>query len=424
MKKQLFKKTVLCLFSLLFFSCAKDILEEKSSSVVEFSAKQIEQYYDTLKVNKAFQISGRSLKLQDFIQPDWNGALNAISPAFQYMEVPISLSKKEIIAYELDAGKTQNSQLRFQYSFSTLLFFKKANAEIQTNIITYIPNESYIKQHKKPINKNRINALDNIFSGYIEYKDLHGNVKQLAKIENGAMVQMYNLTAKGKSSKSDPTFSMASCQEVCLPRYQEICVGQIGTGFPEDYTCYTTIIGQDCFTICTGGGEDVPTPTNPGNPNPGDNPPPVDPLVNNRFKIDECDMVLDEGSVEFDEGEPLPPDYDPQQNQPKPKINHRYVSPRGTIFTEWTDNSGRIHLHAKLDSWYIGFFQSYKTSLLAIGANVSTIFEMFNEGKFVWPTSWAGIYSAEAEYIYEEMGEYYKDKKERNKQNGGSPCKK
>ena len=135
-------------------------------------------------------------------------------------------------------------------------------------------------------------------------------------------------------------------------------------------------------------------------------------------------MVLDEGSVEFDEGEPLPPDYDPQQNQPKPKINHRYVSPRGTIFTEWTDNSGRIHFHAKLDSWYIGFFQSYKTSLLAIGANVSTIFEMFNEGKFVWPTSWAGIYSAEAEYIYEEMGEYYKDKKERNKQNGGSPCKK
>jgi|GEM_PF-6590924 len=90
--------------------------------------------------------------------------------------------------------------------------------------------------------------------------------------------------------------------------------------------------------------------------------------------------------------------------------------------TSRQDNSGRKHVHIQLTSYYQGFITSFRAGLLTVGANVSTIFEMFKNGKFVWPVSWAGLYSAQADYIFLEMGEYYKHKKERNSNNGGN-CK-
>ena len=93
------------------------------------------------------------------------------------------------------------------------------------------------------------------------------------------------------------------------------------------------------------------------------------------------------------------------------------------MITDWVDNTGRKHVHVKMDTYYSGFFNSFTTYLLSIGTGVTIIFDMFKSGKvFVPPTSWASFYGAETKYIVEEMQEYYEAKKQQNQKNG-TTCK-
>lgn len=435
MKKNLLEKLSFFLLALTLYSCSKEKFNDKNRPL-ELSTQQVKEYYNSLKINKVFQLSESQIKVADLIAPKWDGAVKGIQKGYEYIEVPISMSKKEVSLYEMDPGRKQNAQIRAENSFSTLVFYRSSESDIQTAVLTYIPNDDFVANPSRPISQNRIGNMDSRFSGYVEYKDLDGKVKRIAKIVNGISVKAYDITpapssrsAKGRmmSAPAGPenVMNSSSCFPVCTPIFQTICAGPAGpgTGFDEDINCETTQIGENCHWVCSGGG-DVPTPGGPGSGGGGTPTNPVDPYQNEKFDIDECEMVFEAMDMEFDEGEPLPEDYDPQQNQPKPKPTHRYVSPNGTIFTEWTDNSGRVHLHAQLGSYYKGYFNNFKNSLITIGTGISGVFDLFKEGKFVSPVSWGAFYGSQGEYIFGEMSEYYKDKKERNKKNGGSPCKK
>jgi len=130
-------------------------------------------------------------------------------------------------------------------------------------------------------------------------------------------------------------------------------------------------------------------------------------------EIDGCPSVLDE-----------PDQKDPQEGDPKKvsKVDWQYKTKNGTVVTDWTDNTGRKHTHIKMDTYYSGFINSFVKGFIKTGTGVNTLFEMFKSGKLVSPLSWGTLYADEANYIIDEMKEYYDAKKERNKQNGTS-CK-
>lgn len=165
-------------------------------------------------------------------------------------------------------------------------------------------------------------------------------------------------------------------------------------------------------------------PTGPipiGNPNPGPRAGGGDDGEGNNsvraFEIDGCPLTFD-----FDSDNSFAEGGDPPKKLAK--INYKYTTPNGTLFTEWTDNTGRVHLHADMVSYYKGFAKDFWKQSITLANGLNNIFEMFKAEKLVAPVSWGSFYGAEAEYTFKEMGEYYKDKKERNKKAGGSDCKK
>lgn len=44
-----------------------------------------------------------------------------------------------------------------------------------------------------------------------------------------------------------------------------------------------------------------------------------------------------------------------------------------TMITDWIDNTGRKHIHIKMDIYYSGFSNSFTTDLLSIGTGLNTI---------------------------------------------------
>jgi len=257
---------------LITISCSKNLQEPTNNLKNDFTTSVVRRYYDSLKVNQKVRLSKSVTTLENYLTPNWEDGVKSKSGKFNTMEVPIFNSKRETNLYQLNEVGKGDDKLRANFSFSRLLFYATADGRITSNIITYIPDEKYIKNNNSLMSKNKFNNLDKSFYGFLEYKDINGIPKVLLRIENGIVVHKYIITPNSSLSKSANTAAVTvengtlavNCHPMCIPIYRTICTGiATGTGFEEDWTCETFIFGESCYYVCDGE-PDVPLPGDPG----------------------------------------------------------------------------------------------------------------------------------------------------------------
>src|SRR5690606_32042636 len=114
---------------------------------------------------------------------NWTAAGQNTSGEYSFVEVPIKTEITNVNLYGAEQYNENENATRVAYSYSTLLIYKdSSNNNANSYIVTYLPSIEYIQNHNRPIGRNRIADLSNEFSGYIEYKDLDGNPKQVFTI--------------------------------------------------------------------------------------------------------------------------------------------------------------------------------------------------------------------------------------------------
>lgn len=262
MKKQLY----LLYFLIFLFSCKKEshnqngVFQPNELTVAE-ARNHVRTSLPTNRI--ALTIKRQKIKDSTNIVINWTAASKNTSSEYSYVEVPLTAEVTDLNIYASDLYSENDNATRAAYSYSTLLVYKdSSNSNAKSNMVTYLPDIDYIKSHDRPISKNRISDLSPDFSGYIEYKDLNGDPKQLFRIDAGKITSTKSIsetTPNQIKTTSENSRSLAtaasSCQTVCIPVFQTVCTGPGGGQGPrdKDQICTTRQIGFNCNTICSGG---------------------------------------------------------------------------------------------------------------------------------------------------------------------------
>lgn len=260
------------LLPLLLFSCKKETrIEGKVNQSLKLTIAEARNHIKTTLPTNRLALARTSIEKTDStdLLVNWTAAGQNTSGEYSFVEVPIKTEITNVNLYGAEQYNENENATRVAYSYSTLLIYKdSSNNNANSYIVTYLPSIEYIQNHNRPIGRNRIADLSNEFSGFIEYKNLDGDPKQVFTIEKGNITSTMILSntspiqTKTSSNSKSLAAAAASCQTVCIPIIQTVCVGPGGGQGPrdKDQICTTTQIGNNCNTICNGG----PTGPPPG----------------------------------------------------------------------------------------------------------------------------------------------------------------
>jgi len=248
---------------ILLTACAKEKVARIADLSTDFELKDVKMYFDSAVVNKKNTLTKQTLDSKSDMVPDWSKSDKSRSSQYEVFEIPVSTRDKKLTMYTIGLSRKQDDILRFKYSFSRMIIYRNINGVVDSKIITYIPDESYINKYSATLSKNLFSALQRNFTGFLEYKNMEGKVTRLLRIESGDVIKDYKIGEESKTSDRNDrsTMGILSCTTICTPIFGEICAGPggPGTGVDEDWQCWTTVVGENCIPYCDGGG-DGPTP--------------------------------------------------------------------------------------------------------------------------------------------------------------------
>lgn len=417
----------LCIGLLIITSCEKNNLDTPPPSEGD-GATEILQWYNQNKPKDDNWLKDT--------EPNWSDVYLNDRDSILVYEVPL-INANAVLSSSDKASKTNFAELQKKNNI-TLIFVKNKKSN---SIAGYYMN---VISKNNPVDWDKVHYASPVgVSGMLNYHSMDGTFLNGWLVEDGKIInslrkkssfKLIRTSGASKSSPDNPLSSArttsysdfgGSCGNILVNDYQLSCVtaGEVQTCEPYIANSYTVYVPCTSENDPDGPGT-AGDPGGMGEPDPWENPdnynrwaPTTEQIVNTpvspevgEFEIDGCNFQMDS-----------PDEKNPQKGSPSTiaKVNFQIKTKRGTVITEWTDNSGRVHAHMNFGTFYNGFFKSFKEDLLKIGTGVNFIFDMFKSGKiFVSPTSWAGFYGSEADYVVDEMQEYYKAKKEYNQKNG------
>lgn len=317
---------ILVFFSIVaIYACRKEFSSSEEPASTTFTVEQAKAYLhkelninsEKIVLNAPATISKLNLVMGDAgIQRNritgsvyWEKAKTYKMDNYDVVEVPF-LSQNNFVSvygFGINDHLISNESLTRQAmaSYTSLLVYRKSNTILDRAFVTYIPDVGYLESSIFETDEMSINNIPEAFSGYLEYKNWEQKVLFVLRVDAGEVVKRYSigsnyLNGNGSSlaNKMDDSSleannnyqATSSCQTVCTPIYQTICVDPM-EGFDGPPVCSTQQIGQNCHQVCDGGG----SPNDPPNPGGGgggpSNPNPVSlaetrALINNVF--DKC----------------------------------------------------------------------------------------------------------------------------------------
>jgi hypothetical protein len=278
---------VVTTLTVLTYACRKDINAQigqtSANSTTTFSISQAKSYLDSA-LNSS---TSGSIKLQS-IDPAqqyntsgfvyWKRARTLNAQRFNVVEIPLIINKKKINLYDFakDSVKIKPDASVAQAAFSRIIIYQDGNTKsINKEIITYLPDKSYLTAHKNDASGNWLDNIASDFSGYLEYKNWNGVPMYVLRIAKGKRVARYNLTIikTGSTTKPQVQDTFLDCTDYDVPAYYTVC-SQDSEG--NLYDCDTEMTGDyDIIEICVE--VDIPGPQPPlPDPQPP-TPPPTDP---------------------------------------------------------------------------------------------------------------------------------------------------
>jgi hypothetical protein len=123
---------------------------------------------------------------------DWDKAYSAATLDYDFVETPVQFDRRSAPVFMVSKDPHQklapDPQL-INASFDRLIIYKNELGVTSQKVVTYAPDADYLKKHNGQIKHNRIDKLDNDFSGYLQYRDWDGSIAFILRIENGKAVK-------------------------------------------------------------------------------------------------------------------------------------------------------------------------------------------------------------------------------------------
>lgn len=279
MKKANLKLIILFLILCVgIYGCRKD---EETTTNNEFTVSKAKEYY--IENKKTYFKSSLLFSEGDFNENTedtimWEkGQINTISE-YSVVEVPVANKHRSVMLYNLGFTNGQIDDIRIENSFSRLMIYQdKIGKTIESKIITYIPDESFVRSYKSNNNNISLDTKKSSFTGFIEYRELNRKTISLFRIENGKQKENFSLDQKETNTAireklnqkgSEKTASVnklsvaTGCTSICTPRYGTVCAGPGGGNGPQDKDrfCKTELLGTTCIPVCSGSGPSGPVP--------------------------------------------------------------------------------------------------------------------------------------------------------------------
>lgn len=192
-----------------FFSCKKEITGEFQNPPDPKIDWAKSYYRHSLEptvglVNKPGAIMSADgkvgVKKTNKLTANWDKAIAEETSLYDYVETPLSYEHKISTTLGLvsDPSKAPAANKDvINASFDRLVIFKNKSGEINQRIISYIPDESYLKKKNGKIDHNRVGHLDKDFFGFLQYKSWDDKLLFVLRIENGRPVKRYRMESKG-----------------------------------------------------------------------------------------------------------------------------------------------------------------------------------------------------------------------------------
>jgi hypothetical protein len=153
-----------------------------------------------------------------------------------FVESPLVYNKRTgmLIQDKQTSEQISPGQLQqFNSSFDRLIIYKnKKTGKIDQQIVSYVPDLAYLQKHNFDASKNRINHLDEDFSGYIIYKSWNEKVLSILRVVNGKGVGRIS-KPRSTTVANDVQQSNKAVQDkrkaawVCVPQfiyeYTQLC---------------------------------------------------------------------------------------------------------------------------------------------------------------------------------------------------------
>ncbi|SFH35259.1 hypothetical protein [Pedobacter insulae] len=249
---------MLCL--LLVYSCKKQIGDIFSDPSKPEGLQWAKEYYaQHLQQQNSFSVklsgSKGTLTTTDLKNnkktPVWTKASEGITFQYTFAEIPLRYAHKITPTLALsknpDERPVANPEV-IDASFDRLIIYKDKNGKIGQRIISYIPDEAYLKKHKGNISHNRINQMDKDFFGYVHYKDWEGKALFAIRVENGKAVKRYNLANNVKRG-------ISNLAQSAKPSGSKVMV------LPVDPPDCIYLVTWDWYQDCYYASEEATTPT-------------------------------------------------------------------------------------------------------------------------------------------------------------------
>lgn len=213
--------------------------------------------------------------------PIWEKSTSGISDLYTFVETPIKYEHKITPTFHISNNpntKPVANQQIIDASFDRLIIYKDKSGKIDERIISFVPDEDYLKRHKGDISHNKIDKLDEDFFGYLHYKDWEGNALFILRIEKGIPTNKYEGFTKNPIFNPNTTSGEANTkvafEENCLYSmtwdwYQD-CYYPSPESTSPTY-CDPVVIYNVEYTLISCS----QPPINGG----GDNPPPIPPCL-------------------------------------------------------------------------------------------------------------------------------------------------
>jgi hypothetical protein len=202
--------SLLILLLMLFYACRRDYDPVEQNSNRNLDVTSARSYYKKLVKAEGNQVPAKFSSHNTAPQKDANGkpvfnnkylvwkqAYTSETDKMSFVEVPLYYNQKISSIIRPGEGNslamTAMEQKIYASSLNRLLIYKdKINNTISKYIVSYIPDSTYLQNHKYDISNNQINKIDKDFSGYIKYLSWDGEPKAVFKLKNGKPVSRGN----------------------------------------------------------------------------------------------------------------------------------------------------------------------------------------------------------------------------------------
>lgn len=329
MKKNHYFVFVFILFAAIL-SCRKEFSDSTEPNLTSFTVQNAKDYLQSeLKINSENIIlknpnaisklnlsmgSDARQQVQATGLVHWNGAKVYEMEMYDVVEAPFLSQNNFISLYSFGLGDNflpiDRQTQRAAQSYTSILIYESTQNNVKDlAFVTYIPDLEYLELYNFEIENSRLNNVQmNKFSGYLEYKNFDQEVLFVLRLDDGEVIKRHHIIANNNRlnhSKMSLTASEtgeeglyqhtnSSCQTVCTPIYQTICVDP-PEGMGGEPICVTQQIGENCHEVCDGGGGPG-DPPNPGGGGETNNPNSVTltetkALINNVFE--RCPSMAD-----------------------------------------------------------------------------------------------------------------------------------